>query len=266
MTEPKIFITCRPDCADIAKSLYERLSSAGFKVVLDLDEADAGSSRERLLLEKIRSCTHFLPVLNQRAASRCANIGDTLRRKLDCALENRKKIIPFFEGVTNLSQVPEPVKKLQSGLSFQLTGQNLNEVTEKLKSLLPAPTPKTVSDGNNFATKSPALHEENISRPLAYTPTEKKNMEILPLLIAFLVGALIFSLFGRPNIQIEQHNDHGESIGVPAKDVNYNQRGNFQNGVIQQNVVAISGSNAVVQQNSVVVNAKSGSAVAVIQN
>lgn len=264
--EPRIFISCQPDCGELAKALAERLDRAGFKILLDRDEIDAGSSKERVIFDKIRSCTHFLPVFSESTLDRFSNSGDSLRRKFDCAVENRKKIIPFFNGVKNSARMPETLRNLQSGLSFQLTRQNLNEVAEKLTSILPALASKsslTVLSDNfvpmQFPDVSSVPYEENLRGQSVFTSTGKKGFSILPLLLAFLAGVLFFSLFGHQNITIEQNNGHSkENIGVEADDVSYNKHIDFKKSVddvvVQQ--AAVAGGNVVIHQQSAVSGTK----------
>ena len=245
----RIFVSCPPGKSDnLVQVLVERLKNAGLQVLLDKDEADAGSATERNIFRRIKSCTHFLPVLTESTLKRYSNSYDPLRRKLNCAIETRKKIIPvMLDGNKYLSKMPASLQQLQSGFSLELSRKNLDETANKLIEMLPA----------SFVSPLPITSLPNHS-----LPHKRKNWLPYLLLLVVLAGALLFALSGgnENNVTITHVDSNDET--VPSTVIIEKSDGsNIQQAVVSGNNAgsvqqAIVSGNGTVHQQSVVSSVK----------
>lgn len=261
--ETRIFISCS-GAEPLAQSLAERLKNSGFKVLVDKDDFDAGSAAEHTALDAIKTCSHFLPVFAENNFNRYP----TMRKKLDCAVENRKKIIPLMLNGFNASHLPASLKNLPSGTGLELSRQNFEEVAGKLTSILENSAPLRPEENLQRLTK--VLPFTSMT-PASQAEVTKRNwLPYLLLLIAFLAGGLIFSRFDN-NIKIENHNGGvPDDIGVKPRqeiEIHY-KRGMSGNTSIQQAVVSGEGNfvNQHVNQQQVTVSGAAYSTVTQIQN
>lgn len=184
-TEIRIFISCSPNAKDYAtvKELAERLKNTGAKVILDNGNINAGSSAEREVFHKIAGCTHFLPIIGPDDLNAYADSNSYLSRKLNCAMQNGKKVIPILTDGLNYSsqpsQIPTPLKKLQSGISYSLSRKTLSKVADDLISTLTATSPNTFANksatGASTSSKLPSNGYNGASpsnaRPFNTTPS-----------------------------------------------------------------------------------------------
>jgi len=115
MKHPKydIFISYRRDGgAQYARTLQLMLEKKGYRVFLDYDElVDEKFSPQ--IAAAIKSSTIYMILLTKGSMARCANEGDWVRRELEIAIENGKRIVPVnpdgsFDGVPDT--VPPRIK------------------------------------------------------------------------------------------------------------------------------------------------------------
>ncbi len=130
-----IFISYRREGgAQYARTLQLILEKKGYKVFLDYDElVDEKFSPQ--IETAIKNSTIYLIILSKGALIRCANDGDWVRREIEYAVDNGKRIIPVnpdnaFDGVPD--NLPSKIKSViqdtqHSELSF---GQTLNATVD----------------------------------------------------------------------------------------------------------------------------------------
>lgn len=130
-----IFISYRRESgAQYARTLQLMLEKKGYKVFLDYDELidDRFSPQVEAA---IKNSTIFLILLTKGSMARCANEGDWVRREIEIAIENGKRIVPVnpdgsFDGVPDT--VPISIRNVinetqHSDVNF---GQTLNATVD----------------------------------------------------------------------------------------------------------------------------------------
>ena len=89
-----IFISYRrEDGKDLARQLYLKLQTFGYKVFLDVEELQSGDFNKSIT-EALDSSKVFLPILTPAYFSRFANQEDFVRGEMECAIKNNKQIVP----------------------------------------------------------------------------------------------------------------------------------------------------------------------------
>lgn len=137
MKNPKydIFISYRREGgAQYARTLQLMLEKRGYKVFLDYDELVDGEFSPKIDAA-IRNSTIYILVLSKGAMDRCVNEGDWVRREIETAIEENKKIVPVnpdstFDGVPD--NLPENIRwavvgNQHSEINF---GQTLNATVD----------------------------------------------------------------------------------------------------------------------------------------
>lgn len=130
-----IFISYRREGgAQYARNLQLMLEKKGYKVFLDYDELKDEEFSPQIEAA-IRNSTIYMIVLTKGSMARCANEGDWVRREIEIAIDNGKKIIPVnpdgtFDGIPD--NVPQRIKdaiglKQYSEINF---GQSLNATVD----------------------------------------------------------------------------------------------------------------------------------------
>ncbi len=100
-----IFISYRRDGGEsTAHTIKESLSQKGYRVFYDVESMRSGKFNEQLL-DTIKDCNDVLFICSPGATERCKNEGDWVRCELECAIDNKKNIIPVM---TRGFQWPEP--------------------------------------------------------------------------------------------------------------------------------------------------------------
>lgn len=137
MKQPKydIFISYRRDGgAQYARTLQLMLEKKGYRVFLDYDELKDGEFSPKII-EAIKEAPIYIILLSQGSMARCVNDGDWVRKEIELAVSENKRIIPVnpdntFDGVPK--DVPESVRHAietiqHSEISF---GQALNATVD----------------------------------------------------------------------------------------------------------------------------------------
>lgn len=130
-----IFISYRRDGgAQYARTLQLMLEKKGYRVFLDYDELKDGVF-SATLEEAIRNSTIYMIVLSKGSMDRCANTDDWVRKEIEIAVEEGKRIIPVnpdssFDGIPD--SVPLHIREAIGGhqhseISF---GQALNATVD----------------------------------------------------------------------------------------------------------------------------------------
>ena len=79
--------------ACLVKTLLEMRN---YRVFLDIDRLKGGLFGPKLI-ESIKRSRNFLLLLTEGALDRCTQINDWVRREIECALDNRRHIIPLVD-------------------------------------------------------------------------------------------------------------------------------------------------------------------------
>lgn len=93
--DKRVFISYRRTNAPWALAIYQSLQHAGYDVFLDYTSIPSGDF-ESVILENIRARAHFIVLLTPSALERCNDPNDWLRREIECALDNKRNIIPIM--------------------------------------------------------------------------------------------------------------------------------------------------------------------------
>ena len=110
-----IFISYRRNGGyELARFLYDCLTSDGYSVTFDFDSSRSGRFDEALL-RRIDECTDFIVVLNKGCFDRILDPkypreNDWLRRELGYAIEKKKNVIPILlEGYEFPGRLPPDI-------------------------------------------------------------------------------------------------------------------------------------------------------------
>lgn len=134
-TKYDIFISYRRDGgAQYARTIQLLLEKKGYRVFLDYDELKDEKFSPQIEAA-IKNSTIYLILLSKGSMARCANEGDWVRREIEIALENGKKIVPVnpdntYDGIPD--NVPLHIKSAiddtqHSEVNF---GQTLNATVD----------------------------------------------------------------------------------------------------------------------------------------
>ncbi len=130
-----IFISYRHDGgAQYARTLQLMLEKKGYKVFLDYDELRDGQFSPKI--EKaIKESPIYMIILTKGSMVRCVNEGDWVRKEIEIALQEKKRIIPVnpdntFDGVPD--DVPANIKIAIEGIQYSDInfGQTLNATVD----------------------------------------------------------------------------------------------------------------------------------------
>lgn len=136
-TKFDIFISYRRDGGlELADSIYQRLINAGYSAFLDLEQLNSGKFNTKLI-SVIEQCRDFIIVLPPHALERCNEEDDWVRQEIECALANKKNVIPImlrgFEWPANDS-LPESLRDLPNYNGISASDHNVFvENIERLK-------------------------------------------------------------------------------------------------------------------------------------
>lgn len=95
MSKYDIFISYRRESFNQANLISTRLKALGYRVFIDVEALNSGKFNEQLLTV-IKHCKDVIVVLPPHALDRCTDEHDWVRRELECAIENKKNIIPIM--------------------------------------------------------------------------------------------------------------------------------------------------------------------------
>ena len=92
----QVFISYRRSSGEnLAQLLYFRLQQDGYNVFFDVESMRSGKFNEQIY-HHISQCDDFLLVLSPNSLDRCNHIDDWVRLEIECALKNKKNIIPIL--------------------------------------------------------------------------------------------------------------------------------------------------------------------------
>lgn len=142
-----IFISYRrSDTEQNARTINAELKSRGYKCFLDLDELKDGKF-EIVIKNAIEIAPIFIALLSPDYFSRCHDNEDLVRKEIECALDNNKKIIPInvnnaFESfpVDLPQRIKEGIKCLQFSEVYMWTTfqDNIDAIVrDRIKKELP---------------------------------------------------------------------------------------------------------------------------------
>lgn len=132
-----IFISYRREGGlELADSIYQRLINAGYSAFLDLEQLNSGKFNTKLI-GVIEQCQDFILVLPPNALDRCSDEDDWVRQEIECALKNKKNIIPIllrgFEWPP-IETLPETLRDLPNFNGITASDHNVFvENIERLK-------------------------------------------------------------------------------------------------------------------------------------
>lgn len=109
----QVFISYRRDGGDVtAKLICESLKNHGYSVFYDFDSLSGGYFDDRII-EAIEGCKDFILVLPKNSLDRCVNEDDWVRLEIECAMKNRKNLIPvMLPDFTFPGNLPQSIKDL----------------------------------------------------------------------------------------------------------------------------------------------------------
>lgn len=151
-----IFISYRREGGlELADSIYQRLINAGYSAFLDLEQLNSGKFNTKLI-GVIEQCQDFIIVLPPNALNRCCEEDDWVRREIECALKNKKNIIPImlrgFEWPP-VETLPDTLKDLPNFNGISASDHNVFvENIERLK--------------NNFLLSKPGFTWKRYKKPI----------------------------------------------------------------------------------------------------
>ena len=136
--EKTVFISYRRTNFWTALAVYQHLHSNGYDVFFDYKSIPSGDF-EQVIIENVRSRSHFVVILSPSALDRCKEPGDWLRREIEIAIDSKRNIIPLaMEGFDFGS--PATVKALTGKLAdlkkynaLGIPAEYFEEAMEKLR-------------------------------------------------------------------------------------------------------------------------------------
>lgn len=164
-----IFISYRRDGGDtLAQLIYDRLTSRGYRVFLDIESLRSGKFNEKLL-NVIEECNDVVVILPPNALDRCKNPGDWLFCEVSHAIKCHKNLVPvMMHGFTWPEKMPEGMEELANYNGITDSKNYFDAVIDKLTLLLVSKP--TFLKG--FARKNVFLNK--VSKPKQ--PIEKNNL------------------------------------------------------------------------------------------
>jgi hypothetical protein len=160
-----VFISYRRDGGSyVARIIEGFLDGRGYEVFLDVDDLGGGHFDE-MLLREIEKKDAFILICSPGCFDRCIDPQDWVRRELEHALENRKKIIPVtLTGFhwPDADELPESIREIQRHNAFEFTHTYWKLAQERLVSLIEtwrsgpgdAPAPAERAQGAKEASKN----------------------------------------------------------------------------------------------------------------
>jgi len=90
-----VFISYRRTNFWTALAVSQNLNTNGYDVFFDYKSIPSGDF-ENVIIENVKSRTHFIIILSPSALERCHEPGDWLRREVELAIETKRNIIPLM--------------------------------------------------------------------------------------------------------------------------------------------------------------------------
>lgn len=168
----------------MARTFKLEFERRGYKVFFDYSECTDNYFSETIL-PAIRTCDYFVLILTEDCMSRCFNEGDWVRREIEEALANNRKIIPITpdKECSAWPNLPDSLKKLDG---LQITTIYTDHMFEDCVGFLIK---------NRF---SPSSNEKHGLKPQSVAKTKsEKSLPVLRVLTTigiclFVIGFFIF--------------------------------------------------------------------------
>ena len=93
--EKTVFISYRRTNIYNALAVYQDLTAHGYDVFLDYERINSGDFSQ-VIVENIKARAHFIVILTPSALERCDDPNDWLRKEIECALDNKRNIVPLM--------------------------------------------------------------------------------------------------------------------------------------------------------------------------
>jgi TIR domain len=93
--EKPVFLCYRRTNVPWALAIFQNLTQHGYDVFFDYDGIASGDF-EQVILGNITARAHFLVLLTPSALERCNEPSDWLRREIETALDNQRKVVPLM--------------------------------------------------------------------------------------------------------------------------------------------------------------------------
>lgn len=91
-----VFISYRRNTGQAwALAIYQDLTQHGYEVFLDHEGIGSGDF-ERVIVEHIKGCAHFLALLTPSTLDRADGPGDWFRNELELAIQSQSNIVPVM--------------------------------------------------------------------------------------------------------------------------------------------------------------------------
>lgn len=155
----KIFISYRRDGGQyLAALLADHFTNKRYTTFLDVSSMGAGKFDEQII-ENINSCTDFILVLSPGSLERCTNNDDWLRKEIECALENKKNIIPILvPGFSFPDKLPASIESIRLYQGVDAVPVYFAAMLGKIEEMLIA-NPTTQGSHSNFAIQPSNLFQ-----------------------------------------------------------------------------------------------------------
>lgn len=122
---------------ETANLIHDRLTQAGYKVFMDIENLRSGKFNEQLY-RQIDNCKDVIVVLGPNSLERCKNEGDWVRLEVAHAIKSDKNIVPVF--LRNFKRPEEPlpddIAELLNYEGIEASQELFNAFLEKLKGKL----------------------------------------------------------------------------------------------------------------------------------
>lgn len=157
-----IFISYRRNGGETtAVLLKSELSHLGYNVFLDYDDLPIGGDFAAKIQDVIASSSLFVFLYSHGCLNRCANEDDVLRKEIECAIKNKKQILPLnINLATHTYKLPSKQTKIPKEIMDKLmenqfldffTGQYKQNSIDRLAEFL------ATADGLGFQKKQCSL-------------------------------------------------------------------------------------------------------------
>lgn len=132
-----VFISYRREGGDtLAQLIYDRLSSRGYKIFLDIEGLQSGKFDDKLF-EVINGCKDVIVILSPGALDRCCTEDDWVYLELTHALKEGKNMIPvLMKGFQWPQTAPKGLEELQNYNGLKDSKEYFDAMIEKLISMM----------------------------------------------------------------------------------------------------------------------------------
>ena len=133
----QVFISYRRSSGEnLAQLLYFRLQQDGYNVFFDVESMRSGKFNEQIY-HHISQCDDFLLVLSPNSLDRCNHIDDWVRLEIECALKNKKNIIPILgRDFVFPDNLPDSIENIRYYQGVTASSEFFDEVIRKIENML----------------------------------------------------------------------------------------------------------------------------------